>query len=122
MKYFLSDCHIGDGGPSDEFKSKAQRLVNLLDRIMGAREEGDVQELILLGDIVDDSEYRRQRSKRSDVLVARSGKRAAGFVRLPQLTESSSTQEEEFGIPRIHGECSAGDLSRMHRITLVQCL
>jgi len=53
MRYFISDCHMMDGQPADEFNLKSKYLVSLIDRILEERTGDDVQELILLGDIID---------------------------------------------------------------------
>ena len=52
MKYFISDLHIGDNGPFDQFgKEKEKALVNLLKLIdIEAKHRA---ELVLLGDIFD---------------------------------------------------------------------
>ncbi len=52
MKYFISDLHIGDKGPFDQFGSEKERsLINLLRRI--DKEANHRAELVLLGDIFD---------------------------------------------------------------------
>lgn len=53
MKYFIGDCHIGDGGPTDEFGAKTPHFVSLIEHMLAERPRDEVQELILLGDIFD---------------------------------------------------------------------
>ncbi len=53
MRYFVSDCHVMDGGRYDEFNVKWRYFVSLLDKIKEDKRPGENQELILLGDIID---------------------------------------------------------------------
>jgi len=53
MRYFVSDCHVMDGGSYDEFNTKWRYFVSLLDKIKEDRRPGENQELILLGDFID---------------------------------------------------------------------
>lgn len=53
MRYFVSDCHIMDGGRYDEFNVKWRYFVSLLDKIREDKRPGENQELVLLGDFID---------------------------------------------------------------------